>query len=267
MTSYLAIATAAAEKGGRLLLSHFRNISQIQVKSSSGDLVTEADLASEAAIIEHLQTHCPEHAIWAEESGKSATDDAEFTWVIDPLDGTLNFAHGIPFFAVTLALLKQGKPIVGVTYLPMLDELFTAEADGGCFLNGKPVSVSQTKTLKESLLATGFPYAKAQLKDNNYAEFCYFADRTQDIRRPGAAALDLAYTACGRFDGYWEKHLNPWDIAAGALLVKEAGGQVSGYFGPLDVRSGEIIASNGQIHKALEDGLSACKDQFLKVTV
>jgi myo-inositol-1(or 4)-monophosphatase len=269
---YLSVATAAAHLGGELLMTHRGALSQIRVKSASGDLVTEADLASEKAILNHFKTALPDHAILAEESGahRVTTDTpSDYLWAIDPLDGTLNYAHGLPFFCVSIGLLVQGKPRVGVVYAPALGHLYTGivaphkEPSPGldpleplALCNGQALSVSVADTLKESLLATGFPYHRSELSDNNYAEFMYFADRTQDIRRPGSAALDLCFVASGCYEGYWEQYLNAWDVVAGAAIVEAAGGHISAYDGgPLDPHSGAVVASNGHIHPLLIDGL------------
>lgn len=264
---YLSVATAAAKVGGDLLMAHRGALSQVRVKTASGDLVTEADLASEQAILSHFKSALPTHAILAEESGAHRSSNAtasDYLWAIDPLDGTLNYAHGLPFFCVSIGLLIQGKPRVGVVYAPALGNLYTgivAPEDAQspeplAFCNGKALNVSVADTLKESLLATGFPYHRSELSDNNYAEFMYFADRTQDIRRPGSAALDLCFVASGCYEGYWEQYLNPWDVVAGAAIVEAAGGQISAYGGEsLDPHSGAIVASNGHIHPLLIEGL------------
>ena len=256
----LATAVKAAQAGGEQLLAYQGKLSRVRAKSSSGDLVTEADEASEAAVLSVIRSAYPLHAILAEESGLSA-EGHEYMWSVDPLDGTLNYAHGLPFFCVSIGLLHHHQPILGVIWIPRLNELFCAAQGLGATLNDEPIQVSEATTLSQSLLATGFPYRKRELTDNNYAEFCYLADLTQDIRRPGSAALDLAYVACGRFEGFWEQHLNSWDITAGAILVREAGGQVSGYDGgPLQHRSGQIIATNGHIHAPLQQALQQVRN-------
>lgn len=269
LQNYLELAIQAAQLAGTQLLKYRGQLTHIRSKSSSGDLVTEADEASESAILEFLKPLLPSHGFLAEESGQHDVA-REWLWAIDPLDGTLNYAHQLPFFCVSLGLLYRLQPVVGVIHAPVLQETFSAFAGGGAFLNGQPIQVSHTLTLRQSLLATGFPYRKAEIRDNNYAEFCYLADQTQDIRRPGSAALDLAYVACGRFDGFWERHLHAWDICAGALLVCEAGGQVSDYQGnPCNPMQGEIVASNGHIHSALQGALQsiARAGLHLKVTL
>lgn len=267
---FLDIATVAARKGGQILMDTFGKLSQIKVKSAAGDLVTEADLASERAILQHLQQALPDHSILAEESGQHLnTRDSKYLWAIDPLDGTLNYAHGLPFFCVSIGLLVEGIPRLGVVYAPHLRLLYTgivtpeAEKPGVSCCNGEPLQVSQAQTLEHSLLATGFPYKRRELKDNNYTEFMYFANRTQDIRRPGSAALDLCFVAAGAYDGYWEKHLNPWDLVAGAAIVQGAHGQVSAYDGnTFDPYSGAIVASNGALHPALIEGLAEARQHL-----
>lgn len=265
--TFLTIATEAARQGGDLLMDYFGKLSQIKVKSATGDLVTEADVASEQAILKHLQQALPDHSILAEESGQHLnTSDSKYLWAIDPLDGTLNYAHGLPFFCVSIGLLVEGIPRLGVVYAPHLRQLYTglsSETQSEAFCNGEPLQVSQAHELQHSLLATGFPYRRSTLKDNNYAEFLYFADRTQDIRRPGSAALDLCFVAAGAYDGYWEQHLNPWDLVAGAAIVKGAGGQVSAYNGAsFDPHSGAIVASNGVLHPALVHGLAEARQSL-----
>jgi len=212
--------------------------------------VTEADLASEALIIERIKSHYPRHTILAEESGDTVVvdGDRQWKWIIDPLDGTTNFAHGYPCFCVTLALEHEGEIVIGVTYDPTRNELFTAEKGQGASLNFKPVHVSSTPKMSESLLVTGFPY---DFKDrNDFARhLTAFLLGARGVRRDGSAAIDMAYVACGRFDGFWEEGLNPWDVAAGVLMVNEAGGKVTNYDGtPLSIYKPPICASNNAIH-------------------
>lgn len=250
--TYLELATRAAQAGGQILRKHLGHLQQIRTKSAAGDLVTEADEASEKAILALLQAEVPEHGILAEESGQYSPE-ADYLWAIDPLDGTLNYAHQVPFFCVSIGLLYRLEPVLGVVYAPRLDELFQGIPGQGAWLNGEPIAVSDVQHLQQAFLATGFPYRKAELPhDNNYPEFMHLADRCQDVRRPGSAALDLCYVACGRFDAFWERHLNPWDVSAGAALVRAAGGTVSAYAGPLDPHSGEILASNGAVHAQMQ---------------
>lgn len=251
-----------ARQAGRILRDIYdRGPSQIKSKSSVVDLVTEADLASDRLIVERLGQRYPAYAVITEEGGgKMLTSGA--VWVADPLDGTTNFAHGYPVFAVSLALLDDGAPRLGVTYDPLRDEMFWAERGAGAWCNGRPLHVSGTAQLDHSLLATGFQYDRATNADNNLAEFSHFMPRTRGVRRSGSAALELAWLAAGRLDGFWEKGLNPWDTAAGALLVEEAGGRVTTYSGLAwrpTVRN--IVADNGvsALHEAILAGLHTAR--------
>ena len=248
----LAIAIEAARSGGEILRQRYGKPHDIS-KKGTVNLVTEADLASEQAVTAILRQKTPNFAIMAEEQDDShGLNQTGTMWVVDPLDGTTNFAHGYPFFAVSIALLQQGHPLVGVVYAPMLDELFSAMVGGGARLNGEPVVTTKTDTLIEALVATGFPYErKARLADlmRNLAQVLNHA---RDVRRGGAAAIDLAYVACGRLDAYYEIQLNPWDTAAGWLLVNEAGGKVTKMNGEAySPFIPEILASNGLIHEAM----------------
>ncbi len=220
------------------------------------DLVTEVDIACEEAIVKIISVAYPEHGILTEEEG-SANTEAENVWITDPLDGTTNFAHGFPVYCSSVALVSRGEPVAGAVYDPTRDELFTAVKGGGAFLNESPIKVSGTKEIINALLATGFPYSIKTTSKNNLKEFGNFAMRAQALRRPGAAAIDLCYVACGRLDGFWEFHLKPWDISAGALIVTEAGGTMSHSAGePLDVYRSDIVASNGLLHTAMLDILT-----------
>ena len=251
----LDIATEAALAGGAVLQAYAGKV-EIREKGRLGDLVTEADQAAEAAILSVIQRHFPEHKILAEESGKQGTTDSDYLWAIDPLDGTTNYAHQYPFYASSVGLLIQGKPSVGVIFDPTRQELFRAATGLGATLNRQPIRVSPTATLRQSLLVTGFAYDRHETPDNNYAEFCHFSHLTQGVRRGGAAALDLAYVACGRLDGFWERGLSPWDMAAGAVLVAEAGGRVTAYDqSEFAIESGRILASNGSLHAAMSQEL------------
>lgn len=253
---FLEIATEAALAAGAVLQGYFGKLNAIVEKGRPGDLVTEADKASEAAILNVLPRHLPSHAILAEESGKLGNTASEYLWVIDPLDGTTNYAHEYPFFAVSIGLLIAGVPQVGVIFDPFHNELFRAARGLGATRNRRPIQVSQTAELSKSLLVTGFAYDRRETTDNNYAEFCHLTHLTQGVRRSGSAALDLADVACGRVDGYWERGIAPWDIAAGVVLLEEAGGKVSAYDGsPLSIESGRILATNGHIHAALSQEL------------
>lgn len=253
---FLDIATEAALTGGAVLQEYWGNLETIDEKGRPGDLVTEADKAAETAILKVLQRHLPDHAILAEESGQLGSLDSEYLWAIDPLDGTTNYAHQYPVAAVSIGLLVRGVPQVGVVFDPFRQELFRAAKSLGATRNRRPIHVSNTAELEKSLLVTGFAYDRRQTTDNNYAEFCYLTHLTQGVRRSGSAALDLVSVACGRLDGYWERGLSPWDIAAGIVIIEEAGGQVTAYDGgPFDIRSGRILATNGYLHPSLSAAL------------
>jgi myo-inositol-1(or 4)-monophosphatase len=255
----LDIATIAALEGGAVLKKYVGNLSQIQEKGRSGDLVTEADRASEETILAIIKRHYPDHQILAEESGLQGTaQQNNYLWAIDPLDGTVNYAHGYTACGVSIALLKEGVPIVGVIYNPFRDELFRAAQGLGATCNYEPIQVSQTATLENSLLVTGFAYDRRETPDNNYAEFCHLTHLTQGVRRGGSASVDLADIACGRLDGYWERGLSPWDLAAGVVLVQEAGGKITAYDqSPFNLSSGRILCTNGHLHQALSAALLA----------
>lgn len=215
------------------------------------DLVTDADKASEKYVVERLTAMFPDHSICAEESGWTEKS-SEFVWYIDPLDGTTNFAHGFPYFSVSLALARDGEVILGVVYNPVAKECFTAERGGGAFLNGERLSVSKHAKLQDSLLITGFPYDIATNPDNNMEAFAKAYKASQGVRRNGSAALDLCYVASGRVEAFWEKYLKPWDLAAGSLIVEEAGGKITDCSGNFfQIKADEILASNGLVHDEL----------------
>jgi myo-inositol-1(or 4)-monophosphatase len=265
LEGFLEIATEAALSAGAILQSYWGNLESVQEKGRPGDLVTEADAAAEAAVITILKRHFPDHQILAEESGHQGNAISRFLWAIDPLDGTTNYAHQYPFSATSIALLIDGVPQVGVIFDPFHQELFRAAKGLGATLNRKPIQVSKTNTLAQSLLVTGFAYDRRETPDNNYAEFCHLTHLTQGVRRGGSASIDLAYVACGRLDGYWERGLSPWDIAAGIVLVQEAGGQVSAYDqSPIDLSSGRILATNTYLHEALSTELLQIKPLMMK---
>ena len=246
----LSVAVAAAEAGAAVLMEMFGKKIRIDHKGEV-DLVTEADRAAEKAIVETIGNQFPEHDILAEE-GKYADRSSHHRWIIDPLDGTTNYAHGFPWFAVSIGLEVEDEVVIGVVLNPYTRELYVAEKGAGATLNGKSISVSAIDRLDLSLLATGFPYDRKQSQGNNYDNFINFQQSAQACRRPGAACLDLASVAAGRFDGYWEMKLKPWDVAAGQLLVSEAGGQLSNFGGDrLDIYGNETVASNGLIHDAM----------------
>jgi myo-inositol-1(or 4)-monophosphatase len=244
------VALEAARRAGELLKEGFGSNRGFSLKSSRLDLVTEYDRAAEELIIEVIRARFPEHGLLAEE-GSSYRANSEYRWLIDPLDGTTNFAHGYPIFAVSIALARGEELLLGVVYNPALEELFFAERGRGATLNGKPIRVSMVDKLSGALLATGFPYDPGRI-GANLRLFERFIYRAQAIRRDGSAALNLCYVACGRFDGFWELDLKPWDIAAGALIVREAGGMVTAFSGgELDLYGNEVLASNGKIHEEM----------------
>lgn len=256
LNAILDCALEASRAGSEVLLTHWGKLEAIERKSSFSDLVTIADKASEEAIIRVIKRYYPAHTILAEESGLEGGKEAEFSWIIDPLDGTTNYTHLYPLFAVSIALCYQGTPLVGVIQNPLLQELYRAVKGQGSYLNDKRIHVSKAETLDTSLLATGFAYDRQKSPETNYTEFAKLTHLTQGVRRGGSAALDLAYVACGRLDGYWERGLQAWDIAAGALIVAEAGGKVTAYDGsPLDLYGGKILATNGKLHPSLSQAL------------
>jgi myo-inositol-1(or 4)-monophosphatase len=249
---FLDIATEAALAAGAVLQKYWGNLETVKEKGRPGDLITEADAAAEAVVLGILNRHFPDHQILAEESGQQGNQTSSYLWAIDPLDGTTNYAHQYPFFATSVGLLVDGVPQVGVIFDPFRQELFRAAKGLGATRNRQSIHVSTTDTLANSLLVTGFAYDRRETMDNNYAEFCHLTHLTQGVRRAGAASLDLAYVACGRLDGYWERGLSPWDIAAGVVLVEEAGGTVTAYDRtPFDLYSGRILATNGNLHHPL----------------
>lgn len=253
---FLDVATEAALAAGVVLQDYFGNLESIQEKGRPGDLVTAADKEAEAEILTVLRRHLPDHAILAEESGKAGDGDSPYLWAIDPLDGTTNYAHQYPASAVSIGLLIDGVPQVGVIYDPFRQELFRAARGLGATRNRRPIQVSRTTELSKSLLVTGFAYDRRQTSDNNYAEFCYLTHLTQGVRRSGSASLDLAAVACGRCDGFWERGLSPWDVTAGIIILEEAGGMVTAYDGsPFQMGSGRILATNGRIHSSLSTEL------------
>ena len=250
----LNFAINVARDAGGVLVDKLGRALQISNKGDI-DLVTEADLASEKLIIERIRSHYPRHAILAEESGASENNAnnsaAEWKWIIDPLDGTTNYAHGYPCFCVSIGVERAGKLEIGVVYDPMRNEMFAAERGQGATLNDRSMKVSAVEDLNRAMLCTGFPYDVRERPDFT-RDFSNFTMRAQAVRRDGSAALDLAYVACGRFDGFWEEGLNPWDTAAGVLLIEEAGGTVTDFKGaPLDIYSPRVLASNGLVHESM----------------
>jgi myo-inositol-1(or 4)-monophosphatase len=255
MNGFLEKAKEIARKAGQYQRSMIWKPFTIEHKGEI-DLVTEVDKKSEELIVGGLATVFPDHDFLAEENLYSDRS-ASHKWIIDPLDGTTNFAHGFPWFAVSMALEVEGEVVLGVIYHTMMDEMFSAIKGEGAWLNGSPIAVSSRSPLRCSLLATGFPYDSATDRENNFAHFANFQMGGRGIRRAGAAALDLAYVAAGRLDGFWESKLKPWDVAAGQLLVTEAGGRVTGFEGePYSVYSNRIVASNGRIHDEMLEMLA-----------
>ncbi len=253
------IAFRAALEAGALIRERMGQAS-IDYKSAF-NIVTDVDKASEELILKILHDEFPGDDFVAEEGGGKAIGKAR-RWLIDPVDGTTNFAHGYPFFCVSIGLEEKGEMVLGVIYDPVRDEMFSAIKDNGAFLNDDRIHVSKVETLTNSLLATGFPPDTVTSAFDNMAQFNRFTNLSQGVRRDGSAAMDLAYVACGRLDGYWEKKLAPWDVAAGSLIVREAGGQVSDFAGaPLSIDEGIIIASNGLIHDEIVKILAELKEK------
>ncbi|MBE9545893.1 MAG: inositol monophosphatase [Proteobacteria bacterium] len=254
MSNYREFTIAIAREAGTFLKERLGETLAVKYKGEI-DIVTEVDRMSEEMLISRIDKKFPHHDILAEES--AGTDrGSEFRWIIDPLDGTTNYAHGYPVFCVSIALEKENEIILGVIYNPVMEEMFVAEKGEGAFLNGERISVSDTTELSRSLLATGFPYDIRENPDNNLNYFNEMATKVMAIRRAGSAALDLAYIAAGRFDGFWELRLNPWDTAAGWLLVEEAGGLVTEIFGKdYCLKSPHILATNRKIHGKMIDVL------------
>ena len=250
----LNFAIQTARDAGRVLADKMGRALQVSNKGAI-DLVTEADLASEKLIIERIKSHYPRHAILAEESGDTngieVVQGNEWKWIVDPLDGTTNYAHGYPCFCVSIALEHAGSIEIGVVYDPSRDELFAAERGQGATLNDRQMRVSTVDELANSMLCTGFPY-NVRERPNFASDFAKFTMEAQAVRRDGSAAIDLAYIACGRFDGFWEDGLRAWDTAAGVLLIEEAGGLVTNFGGgPLDIYTPRVLASNGLIHESM----------------
>jgi len=253
---YLETALKAAKKGSEALLKYWGKLSNIREKTFAWDLVTEADKESETLILKTIKKEFPDHTILAEESGYAVRTkdqkETSFLWLVDPLDGTTNYTHQYPMVCISIGLLIDNIPFIGVIYNPIFKELYIAVKGRGATLNGEPIQVSKTLKINRSLLGTGFAYDRRTTPDNNYSEFCRLTNISQGVRRGGSAALDLAYVSTGRLDGYWERGLQPWDLAAGVLLVEEAGGRVSSYNNqPFDLFSGRILATNGVIHQEL----------------
>ena len=257
----LNIAVDAAKQAGKFLKQNLGKVREIEQKSGQEkNLVTEIDKRSEKIIIDHIKKYYPGHDILAEESGARSSPGSKYKWIIDPLDGTTNYTHAFPVFCVSIGVEYQEELLLGVIYDPNFDELFTAEKGKGAYLNGRRISVSRTSSLDKSLLVTGFPYNIADNPDHAVEHFVGFLMKAQAIRRMGSAAIDLAYTAAGRYDGFWEVALNPWDMAAGALMVTEAGGTITDFSGaPFSIYRKEVLASNGITHTEMMQVLGSSK--------
>ena len=256
----LALAMRIAREAGAIQRASYEAVRTIDSKSQPNDLVTDVDRACEAHLVRALERERPHDAVLAEEGGGAERPGATHRWVIDPLDGTTNYAHGYPRFAVSIGLEREGAQALGVVYDPLLDELFHARAGGGAHRNGRRISVSRESELRRALVSTGFAYDKAITDDDNTREFRAFLKQAREVRRDGSAALDLCYVAAGRFDGFWEYKLSPWDVAAGTLIVTEAGGRVTDTLGEAEFRSGRrVLASNGALHAAMLAVLAAAR--------
>ena len=241
------VGISAAYKGAEVLQSYFGNITRVNKKGAI-DLVTEADIRSEEKVVSTIRAAFPDHTILAEESGLEE-GTPEYSWLVDPLDGTTNFAHQVPIFCISIAFAARDNIRVGIVLNPINGELFTATRNGGAQRNGKSIQVSSTSMISDSLLVTGFPYNLREIFDQIVTRYASCLRAAQGIRRLGSAALDLCYVACGRFEGFWEQNLKPWDTAAGSLITAEAGGRVTDFSNQsFKVDAKEILATNGQIH-------------------
>ncbi|MDH4069352.1 MAG: inositol monophosphatase [Ignavibacteria bacterium] len=255
------LAIGAAREAGMFLLEHIDKVQHIQQKDGEGrNLVSEIDRGSEEMIIRRVRERFPDHSIMAEEGGTGG-NNPEYRWIIDPLDGTTNYLHGIPIYCVTIGIEKNGSLIGGVVYDPNQDELFVAEQGRGATLNGTPIRVSDTDVLSDSVLVTGFPYDVATNPDRAIERFIRFLKKSRGVRRLGSAALDLCWVGMGRFDGFWEVNLHPWDIAGGIVIVTEAGGSVTDFRGTgAGVDGKQILASNGVLHHQMVATLNSEDD-------
>lgn len=252
---YINVAENAAREAGEVLIANLGKVREITFKGRNS-LVTEVDGLSEEIIIRSIKRSFPSHDVFAEESGRHS-NSSDHVWIIDPLDGTTNYAHGYPFFSISIALEVEGVVKAGLVYDPVKNEMFTAELGQGALMNGEPIRVSGSALLDESHLVTGFVHDDPAIVEENLRHFSNFIWRARAVRRDGSAALDLCYVACGRFDGFWELGLNPWDTAAGALIVEEAGGRVTSFNGSdYSIYVKEILASNNSIHSEMIDVLS-----------
>jgi len=244
----------AAQVAGDRLREDFAALAGLDVrfKNGPGDPFSEADLRAEETVKTMLASTRPAYGFLGEEGGVTEGEDPEHVWVVDPLDGTMNFVRGMPYFAVNIALARAGEVIAGVTYIPMMHEMFWAESGRGAFLNGEPIRVSKVDRLEDAVIAIGIPFAGKPRQPQFLHEIAQVIPRVASVRRLGAGAVDTAYVACGRFDAYWEQTVSPWDLAAGAVIVREAGGVVTDTLGrPLDIMGGNVLNSTPGIHAAL----------------
>ena len=257
MQDYRSVAVAAAQEAGKIISDAYCTDFRVDYKGGRHtNLVTEVDRRSEEAIVAALHAAFPDHRILAEEGGDHARGDSPYRWIVDPLDGTTNFAHGFPAFCVSIGLEAEGRIVLGVVYDPLRHELFEAEVGKGALLNGRRIHVSKVASVSEALLVTGFAYDRESRK-RNMVHFSRFILESHGIRRSGSAALDLSYVGAGRVDGFWELRLSPWDVAAGSLIVTEAGGRITDFAGnPFKGEGVETLATNGLIHQEMMEVLT-----------
>lgn len=251
MTKFLEVALEVARDAGKIQKNALGKVIKIGYKGNKANVVTEIDHKCEKYIVQQIKKAFPDHAFFAEE-GTDEKSNSPYKWIIDPLDGTVNYSHGLPMFAVSIGLEYKGKIVTGVGYGAMLDEMYYAEKGKGAYLNGKRIHVSKTKDLKTAIVCTGFSYDVQTNPNNNLNNFAQFVLNAQAVRRVGSAVLDLCYLACGRFDGFWELYLHAWDVAASSLIITEAGGKITTFNGSkYSVYSHQTLASNGKIHRLM----------------
>ncbi len=268
MQEFLPVAISLARQAGAVVREKLDRVENVRSKGTSIDMVTESDLASERVITEGLLAAYPDHGILGEEGGVQGVAGSAHQWIVDPLDGTTNYAHGLRQFCVCIGLEVDKVPALGVVYDPIAEEMFTAYTGGGAFLNGHTIHVSDRAPLADCVLATGFAYDVHTNPNNNLDRFCAFLKRTRAVRRFGSAGLDLCYTACGRFDGFWETFLGPWDLCAGRVILREAGATVTDFTGgEHTLYGGTTVASNGHIHQEMLDVIAAAGPHSLTETV
>lgn len=258
--NYLSVAEESAREAGKILRDNLGRIKEIEYKAKNS-LVTEVDRLSESLIIKIIKSSFPSHGILAEERGRSRGASA-YIWIIDPLDGTTNYAHTYPVFSISIALEVEGIIRLGIVYDPTREEFFNAELGKGAYMNGERIGISRTKAVEESLLCTGFTHENEWMVDENLRHFENFIRSAQAVRRDGSAALNLCYVSCGRFDGFWELGLHPWDTAAGALILRESGGKVTDFSGEeFDIYGKETLATNGLIHNEMINVISLGREK------